>query len=120
MLPCSELNAGEKIWVQNGSCAAGVEPLTLEVLLRGGNYPEMLVSAAQANLGRVANLERHATEAKWSLPERGVWVTLKLEGQRLLAHILAAEPGERAALEDAEHFRIAPLPGRTPRHPCRR
>lgn len=88
------LSAAEPGCIQNSVCAVVFDPATLEVTLRSGDRPAVPVSVAQTNLGRVANLERHATEAKWSLPERKVSVTLKLDENRLLAHVLAAEPGE--------------------------
>ena len=69
-LSSAELSAGGKVWIQNSACAAGVDPVTLEVVLRGGHCPETVVSAAQTNLGRVANLEQHATQVRWSLPDR--------------------------------------------------
>ncbi len=89
-----ELNVGGKLWLRTDSCAVGVDPSTLEVVLRAGNHPEMLVSAAQTNLGQVADLEQHANSATWRLPDRTVSLALKLEGGRLLVHLLATEPGE--------------------------
>jgi hypothetical protein len=93
-LSSAELNAGEKIWIQNSACMAGVDPVTLEVVLRSGHRPKMMVSAAQTNLGPVAKLEQHTAQVKWSLPDRGVSLTIELEGNRLWAHVLAAKPGE--------------------------
>ena len=90
----AERNAGEQLWIQNSRCAVAFDPATLEVTLRSGDRPGVLVSAAQTNLGKVAKLERHASEARWSLPERKVSVTLKLDGDHLLAHVMAGEPGE--------------------------
>jgi hypothetical protein len=86
--------AGAEISLQNDSCAVTLEPATLAVTLRRGGLPAILASAPQTNLGSVAGLERSATRARWSLPERKVSVTFELEGSRLLAHVLAGEPGE--------------------------
>ena len=62
--------------------------------LRRGDQPAIPVSVAQTNLGRVVGLERSATNAHWSLPERKVSVTLAMVGNRLLTQLLATEPGE--------------------------
>src|ERR1039458_4283312 len=88
------LSAGTEPSIQNSVCAVAFDPATLAVKLRCGDYPAMLVSTAQTNLGTVAVLERSDTRARWSLPERKISVTLQLDGNRLLAHILAQETGE--------------------------
>jgi len=93
-LVSESLNASTEISIQNSVCRVVFDPVTLAVTLQSGSHPAILVSAAQTNLGNVAGLERSATGARWSLPERKVSVTLELEGSRLLAHVLAAEPGE--------------------------
>jgi hypothetical protein len=96
LLPLSpgSLNANAEISIQNASCAVIFDPATLAVYLRNGQQPAILISAAQTNLGSVVGLERSATRARWSLPERKVVVTLELDAGRLLAHFLAAQPGE--------------------------
>src|ERR1017187_4055317 len=88
------LNAGTEISIHNSICMVVFDPATLAVQLRSGAQPAILVSAAQTNLGGVARLERSATKARWRLPERKVCVTLELGGTRLLAHVLADEPGK--------------------------
>ncbi len=85
---------GAETVIQDGACAANFDPATLEVSLRSGDHLPILVSVAQTNLGKVADLERQPNKATWSLPDRKVSVTLELEGNRLSAHVLAAEPGE--------------------------
>jgi hypothetical protein len=94
LLSPTNLAAGGTIWIRNDSCAAGVDPLTLEVVLRGANQAQITVSAAQSNLGPLAHLDQRAGEASWSLPDRNASLTFKLEGNRLLAHVLATKPGE--------------------------
>ncbi|MGD0262307.1 MAG: glycoside hydrolase [Verrucomicrobiota bacterium] len=94
LLSSGSLNAGTEISIQNSSCTVAFDPATLAVTLRSGGHLAILASAPQTNLGSVAGLEKSATQARWSLPERGVSVTLELEGNRLLAHLLAAAPGE--------------------------
>ncbi len=94
LLGPSELSAADKVWIRNSSCATGVAPSTLEVVLRDGNQPEVLVSVAQTNLGRVADLEQHAARVRWTLPDRKVTISLQLQGTRLHAHVLSAAPGE--------------------------
>ena len=94
LLFAGRMYAGTELSIQNSGCTVAFDPATLAVKLRCGDYPAMLVSTAQTNLGTVAALERSATRAQWSLPDRKVAVALKLEGSRLLAHILAEEPGE--------------------------
>jgi len=89
-----QLHAGAETWIQNRFCAVAFDPATLAVALRSGEQPAIRVSVTQTNLGRVANVECHASKASWSLPDRRVSVTLELEGSRLLAHVLAEEPGE--------------------------
>ncbi len=86
--------ARAQVSIQNGACSVSIDPASLEVTLRSGDKPAVLLSAAQTNLGAVANLEKSATRAKWSLPERKVSVTLELTGSGLSAHVLADEPGE--------------------------
>src|ERR1035437_924879 len=94
-LPFSgRLNASTEISIQNSVCTVAFNPATLAVTLRRGDQPPILASAPQTNLGSVAGLERSATRARWSLPDRKVTVTLELEGNRLLPHVLAEEPGE--------------------------
>ncbi len=93
-LASGRLTAGEEISIQNSSCVVAFDPATLAVNMRSGGQPAILVSAAQTSLGSVAGLETSASRATWSLPERKVSVTLELEGGRLLAHVLAAEPSE--------------------------
>jgi hypothetical protein len=88
------LNASPGISIQNSVCTVAIEPATLAVTLQNGSQPAFLVSAAQTNLGAVADLERDATRVRWSLPERKVSLTLELDGNRLLAHVLAEEPGK--------------------------
>jgi hypothetical protein len=83
-----------EVFIQNDSCAVAFDPATLSVKLRTGDQPAILASAPQTGLGSVAGMERSATRARWSLPERKVAVTFELEGSRLLAHVVAAEPGE--------------------------
>jgi hypothetical protein len=94
LLPSGTLNAGEQLSIQNNRCSVAFNPVTLEVKLKSGDQPAILVSAAQTDLGRIAGLESSATRARWSFPDRKVAVTLELEGNRLLAHVLAGEPGE--------------------------
>src|ERR1035441_5861537 len=94
LLFSGRLFAGTEFSIQNSVCAVSYDPATLAVKLRSGDHPAILVSAAQSNLGSVAVLERSATRARWSLSDRKVAVTLELEGSRLLAHIVAEEPGE--------------------------
>jgi hypothetical protein len=94
LLFSGKLNAATEISIQNSACAVAFDPATLAMQLRSGAQPAILVSAAQTNLGGVAGLERSATRARWSLPERKVCVTLELDGSRLLAHVLAEEPGK--------------------------
>jgi hypothetical protein len=94
LLPSGTLNAGEQLSIQNNRCSVAFNPVTLEVKLKSGDQPAILVSAAQTNLGRIAGLESSAARARWSLPDRKVAVTLELEGNRLLAHVLAGEPGD--------------------------
>ena len=88
------LNAAEQISIGSDGCSVTFDPRTLEVNLQHGQLPSILVSAAQTNLGRVSGLETSATRAQWSLPDRGIALTLQLDGNRLLAHVLAAEPGD--------------------------
>src|ERR1035437_9049062 len=90
----ARMYAGTEFSIQNNVCMVAFDPGTLALKLRSGDYPALLVSAAQTNLGSVAGLERGDTRARWSLPDRKVAVALELEGSRLLAHILAEEPGE--------------------------
>src|ERR1039458_2297004 len=85
---------GTEFSIQNNVCTVAFDPATLAVKLRCRDYPAILVSAAQTNLGSVAGLERSDTRARWSLPDRKVTIAIELEGSRLLAHILAEEPGE--------------------------
>src|ERR1035441_3268676 len=94
LLFSGKLNAATEISIQNSACAVAFDPATLAMQLRSGAQPAILVSAVQTNLGGVAGLERSATRARWSLPERKVCVTLELDGSRLLAHVLAEEPGK--------------------------
>jgi hypothetical protein len=93
-LVSGSLNASTEISIQNSVCRVVFDPVTLAVTLQSGSHPAILVSSVQTNLGNVAGLERSAIRARWSLPERKISVTLELEGSRLLAHVLAAEPGE--------------------------
>ncbi len=88
------LTAGGAVSIQNSAGLVTFDPATLEVNMRSGNQAPILVSAAQAGLGNVSGLGKSAIRAQWSLPERKVSITLKLDGRRLLAHILAEEPGE--------------------------
>ena len=88
------LTAGGTVAIQNSACLVAFDPATLEVNVRSGSQPAILVSAAQSGLGSVADLDKSATRARWSLPEGKVSITLELDGGRLLAHVLAAEPGE--------------------------
>jgi hypothetical protein len=88
------LTARTEISIQNRIYTAAFDPATLAVTLRRGDQPTIPVSAAQTNLGNVVGLESSAAKARWSLPDRKVSVTLELEGNRLLAHVLAGEPGE--------------------------
>ena len=88
------LNAAELISIHNDGCSASIDPATLEIHLKSGAWPAVLVSAAQTNLGGIADLEKGAARATWSLPDRKVSVTFALQGDRLLAHVLATEPGE--------------------------
>src|ERR1035437_8596346 len=94
LLFSGKLNAGTELCIQNSVCAVAFDSATLAVKLRSGNCPAILVSAAQTNLGSVSVMERSATRARWYLSDRKVAVTLELEGSRLLAHIVAEEPGE--------------------------
>jgi len=97
LIPQAELKA-DKIWIQNDSCAAGVDPSTLEVVLGGAGRPQTLISAAQTNLGPVAKADWGGSikpgRASWSLPDQRVSLTFALEGNRLIVHVLAAEPGK--------------------------
>ncbi len=90
--------AGDKVVLHGSSCLVGIDPSTLEVTLQCRNHPEMLVSAAQTNLGRVANADWGGNgkpcKARWSLPDRKVSLTFAAERDRLVVHLLAAEPGE--------------------------
>ena len=90
----ARMYAGTELSIQNSVCTVTFDPATLAVKLRCRDYPAILVSAAQTNLGSVAALERSSTRARWSLSDRKVAVTLELEGSRLLVHIVAEEPGE--------------------------
>jgi hypothetical protein len=86
--------SGGIISIQNDSCTVAFDPATLAVELRRAGQPTIPVSAPQTDLGRVAGMERSAARAQWSLPERKTSVTFELEGDRLLVHVLAREPGE--------------------------
>jgi hypothetical protein len=88
------LNAAELISIHNDGCSASIDPATLEAHLKSGNRPAVLVSLGQANLGRVADLEKAPTRARWSLPARKVSITFELSQRSLRAHILAEQPGE--------------------------
>jgi hypothetical protein len=97
LLSSGPLNAGPRFWLQNGSCSAGYDPFTLEVVLGGLGRPQTLVSVAQTNLGRVANADwgtLNPSKARWSLPDRKVSLSFAVEGNRLVVHVVAAEPGE--------------------------
>jgi hypothetical protein len=94
LLSSGRPNAGTEISLHNSSCTVAFDPATLAVNLRSGDDPAILVSAAQTNLGTVADLERGAIRARWSLPERKVSITLELGGNRLLVHVLGGEPGD--------------------------
>ena len=94
VLVCAASSPAERIAIQNDRCSVTLDPATLEVNLGQDGQPPVLVSAAQTNLGKVANLEKSPTGARWSLPGRGVTLSLRLDGSRLLAHVLAAEPGD--------------------------
>jgi len=90
--------AGGLICLQSNSCQARVDPSRLEVALRNGSQPEMIVSAAQTNLGRVADLrfdrELNPGTASWTLPGRKVTLTFTVTENRLAVHVRATEPGE--------------------------
>jgi hypothetical protein len=94
VLASGRLTAGGEISLQNDSCVVAFDPVTMAVKLRWGDQPAILASAPQTGLGSVTGMERSATRARWSLPERKVSVTFELDGNRLLAHFLAGEPGE--------------------------
>ena len=83
-----------EVSIRNSLCTVVFDPATLAMTLQSGDRTAIPVSAAQTNLGSVAGLERSAARAQWSLPDRKVSVTLELAGSRLLAHILAEEPGQ--------------------------
>jgi hypothetical protein len=93
LFPC-RLNASTELSIQNSVCTVAFDPATLAVRVRSGGQPAILASSAQTNLGAVAGLEQSATKARWLLPERKVAVTLELEGDRLLAHVVAEEPSK--------------------------
>ena len=88
------VGAAGLISIQHDRCSATVDPATLETHLKGGDRPAVLVSVAQTNLGRIADLQTSAARARWSLPDRKVTVTFELKDNRLLAHVLATDPGE--------------------------
>jgi hypothetical protein len=90
----ARLDAAEVISIQTDRCSASINPATLEIHLKSGDRPAALLSAAQINLGPVGGLQKGAAQARWTLPERKISVAVALEGERLLAHVLAAEPGE--------------------------
>ncbi|HOX55722.1 MAG TPA: glycoside hydrolase [Candidatus Paceibacterota bacterium] len=96
-------------YIQSTNSVARFDPATLEVALRSGNLREVVVSAAQTNLGRVANLifdrDMNPSKARWSFPDRQISLSLAMEETRLSIHVLAAEPGE---------FTFPILPARAP------
>ena len=87
----------DKVWIQNDSCAAGIVPSTLEMAFGGLGRPQILVSVAQTNLGRVANANWgggvNPDKASRSLPNRKVSLTFAVGGSRLVVNVRAAEPG---------------------------
>ena len=92
-----QLRAGAKFWIQNDSCAVGYDPSTLEVVWGGLGRPEIpdLRGPDQPRPGGQRGLGRRTTQQSQVVAARAKGLrTLELEGSRLLAHVLAAEPGE--------------------------
>ncbi len=86
--------AVEPLQLRNAETSASFDPTTLELKLQSGAHPEIVVSAAQTNVGNVTIIETNAFRMTVSLPEKQVSLTLALETNRLTAHMLSTATGE--------------------------
>src|SRR2546422_10058817 len=82
------LRADGTISIQNSFCSATFDPATLELSFKPTDKPAVRLSVGQTNLGKIANLNRSASNAGWSLPDRKISVTLELNEAALVAHVL--------------------------------
>ncbi|HZZ45096.1 MAG TPA: glycoside hydrolase [Tepidisphaeraceae bacterium] len=71
-----------------------VDPGTLAVVVTPGDTKVgMPISAGQQGLGEVAHVVSDETSASWSYPEKHVAVSIKLEGETLVARFVADAEG---------------------------
>lgn len=90
----AERRVAAGIRLQNQLCSVGCEPASLMIQMAAPYGPDIIVSAAQTNLGTVAGLSTNATRASWTYPDKNVSILLLLDDSRLLVRVLAVNPGK--------------------------
>jgi hypothetical protein len=92
-VPLAPAGAETAVRLKNASWEITIRPETLQVSARAVRSPLLMLSAARSGSGPVAHLERRAESATWELPADAVTVSMRLEGDTLQAHFLAAKAG---------------------------
>jgi hypothetical protein len=93
--PCGQAEtATHPVALGNQLWTVAIDPASLEVRARPASGLDVRISAAQAGLGQLAHLRQTADQAHWELPDKGVTVSVRLEGDTLQVGFRARAPGE--------------------------
>ena len=79
--------SSDDIVLRNAAWQADISPQTLRVSAQGTGRRLVELSAAQSGLGRVGNLIRTDSVAKWRLKDQGIFVEVHLDGNDLSMRI---------------------------------